>query len=173
MQDLYIWLDAFLIAPFRLVSNSHMGMWLGCVVLSVYCVLIGNLLYNLIIRLHIKYYSHLYAEMQDYHKISMNALHAGNKEAYFAANKLAHEYFGKHFFARASVGMATLLPVPFALAWLALRFEGINLYTLPFTSLHAGYVFVFLTTYIVVRIMSGRIVHILKRRSTLGEGGER
>ncbi len=107
-------------------------------------------------------------EMQRYHKISMNALHAGNKEAYFAANKMAHEHFGKNFFARASVGIATIFPVPFALAWLSLRFEGITLYSIPFTNIQMGYVFVFLTSYILLRIMWNplklRIIFLLQHK---------
>ncbi len=101
--------------------------------------------------------------MQDYHALSMKALHSGNKEAYLASNKLAHEYFGKHFFARASVGMAAIVPIPFALAWLSLRFEGIVLYKIPFTSITMGYVFVFLTAYICVRISWGRSMRFYRK----------
>ncbi len=151
------WLDTFLILPFRLPPEAHMGLWLGCAFLAIYCILIGSVIFHFFQRLHGKYYQGMQDDVQRYHKVSMKALHAGNKEAYFAANKMAHEHFGKHFFARASISMASLLPVPFALAWLSLRFEGLQLYTLPFTSISMGYVFVFLTCYIVLRLLWAQI----------------
>ncbi len=147
------WLDVILIAPFRWPNEAHLGFWLGCGMLALYCALLGKGIYTLFWNVHGKYYGTMHNDVQHYHKVSMHALHAGNKEVYFAANKLAHEHFGKHFFARASVSMASLVPVPFALAWLSLRFEGITLYTIPFTQVHMGYVFVFLVCYICVRIV--------------------
>ncbi len=151
------WLDAFLIAPFRWPSAAEVGFWLGCAVLALYCIGIGKIIHTSLQKLHEKYYTAMQDDMQHYHSISMKALHLGNKEAYFAANKMAHEKFGKHFFARASISMASLVPVPFALAWLSLRFEGLSLYTLPFSELSMGYVFVFLTCYIVLRITWAKV----------------
>ncbi len=152
------WLDAFLIAPFRWPSIAKFGLWLGCIFLALYCIGIGKIIYNCLQKLHKQYYATMQNDMQHYHNISMKALHLGNKEAYFAANKIAHEHFGKHFFAKASISMASLVPVPFALAWLSLRFEGLTLYTIPFTNLNLGYVFVFLTCYIILRIVLSKIL---------------
>ncbi len=96
------------------------------------------------------------AEVLRYHNLSVDAIHAGDKQAYLAINKMAHDEFGKSFFAQAGVGMASICPVPFALGWMALRFEGIPVYDIPGTSLHAGYVFVFLVCYIALRILLAR-----------------
>ncbi len=147
-----LWLDTFLIAPFRWPNDAQTGFWLGCALLALYCVIIGKIIYALLQRIHGKYYNNMQNDMQQYHKASINALHAGNKEAYFAVNTLAHDSFGKHFFARASISMASLMPLPFALAWLSLRFEGLELYSIPYTSLSMGYVFVFLVCYITLRL---------------------
>ncbi len=157
------WLDAFLIAPFRWLNHAETGLWLGCALLALYCIGIGKAIYGLLQCLHGNYYHGMQNEMLRFHTVSMKALHAGNKEAYFAANEMAHENFGKHFFARASMSMASLVPVPFALSWLSLRFEGITLYTLPFTKLTMGYVFVFLSCYIVLRILWGKTESALKQ----------
>ncbi len=151
------WLDAFLITPFRWPNEAHLGLWLGSAILALYCVIIGKCVYELLLKIHGKYYGGIQDNVQRYHKVSMDALHSGNKEAYLAANKLAHEHFGKHFFAKASVSMASLVPVPFALTWLSWRFEGLTLYTIPHTQIQMGYVFVFLVCYIVLRISIGKI----------------
>ncbi len=146
-------LDKFLIFPFRLPSSAVMGIWLGCLILSFYCTLIGEGIRYIFMKAHNKYYTNLSDETERYHKLSMKALHSGEKEAYLAANKMAHDSFGKSFFAKASVSMTILLPVPFALHWLSLRFENITIHTIPFTEQNVGYVFVFLILYIIWRII--------------------
>ncbi len=152
MTEIYTLLDSFLIAPFRLPSSAVFGLWLGCAILAFYCTLLAEGIYLLFMTVHKKYYHGLSDDTMHYHKLSMKALHSGNKEAYLAANKLAHDKFGKSFFAKASVSMAAVAPVPFALNWLSLRFEGIDVHTIPFTEKSVGYVFVFLILYIVERI---------------------
>ncbi len=157
MTELFPILDSFLIAPFRWPSSAIIGLWLGCIILALYCTLIGEGIHYLFMAMHKKYYSGLSDETMHYHDLSMKALHSGNKEAYLASNKMAHEKFGKSFFARASVSMAILLPVPFALNWLSLRFEGVIVHTIPFTEKGVGYVFVFLISYIILRIIFSKI----------------
>ncbi len=158
MQNLFTTgLDAFLIAPFRWPQNAELGLWLGCALLALYCVIMGRCIYRVLQKIHGKYYADMQNEMIRYHKVSMKALHAGNKNAYFAANKMAHENFGKHFFARASISMASLTPVPFALAWLSLRFEGLKIYEIPLTKLSLGYVFIFLSCYIILRLSLAKL----------------
>lgn len=146
------WLDAFLIAPYRWPPADIYGMWLGSALLAFYCVVLGEVISTSLYLLHHKYYDSMQDRMHHYHNLSVQALHAGDKKAYLAANKLAKEDFGKSFFAQATIGIASLLPVPFALAWMSLRFEGIVLYTVPLIGIKAGYVFVFLSMYIVLRI---------------------
>ena len=150
------WLDAFLIAPYRWPPSEYVGMWLGSGLIALYCVVIGECIAAALYLLHHKYYDNMQDRMMHYHNLSVQALHAGNKEAYLAANKLAKDDFGKSFFAQASIGIASLLPIPFALSWMSLRFEGIAIYTLPLLNLQAGYVFVFLSLYIAVRIYFSR-----------------
>lgn len=153
-----LWLDAFLIAPFRWPGWDHAGMWLGSALLAFHCTVIGEYFAAGLYFLHRRYYSGMEDNMVRYHNLSVDALHAGNKEAYLAANKLAQEDFGKSFFAQATIGFASLWPVPFALGWMSLRFEGIGMYTIPGTELRAGYVFVFLSLYILIRIFFSRYV---------------
>ena len=151
------WLDAIFIAPFRWPANPLLGMWLGSAFLASYAVLVGEAVGAVLFFLHQRYYNTLQDDVVRYHNISVQALHSGNKDAYLAANTVAQEHFGKSFFAQASIGMSTLLPLPFVLAWMALRFEGITLHIIPVFNRPVGYVFILLTLYLVMRIMFSRL----------------
>ncbi len=150
------WLDALLIAPFRLPDSALIGFWLGCTTLAVLCLITGELTSALLFLLHHKRFTTMQDEVLRYHNLSVDALHSGNKEAYLATNKMAHERFGQSFFALGTLGLASIWPLPFALAWLSLRFEGVEILAVPGTSLHLGYVFVLLVCYIAVRLLFGR-----------------
>ncbi len=156
-------LDALLIAPFRWPESPHLGIWLGSVLLALLCLLLGEstsaLLYLLKSRFFKAQDSHL-DDLVRYHNLSVDAIHQGNKEAYLATNSLAHEHFGRYFFAQAAFGLASLWPLPFALAWLAQRFEGLTFYVVA-ERIALGYVFVFLTCYICERVVFGRIKRFL------------
>ena len=155
------WLDALLILPFRLPDDPHLGFWLGSFLLALICLVLGELTSALLFFLRRLFRGqeanrHL-DDLVRYHNLSVQAIHEGNKEAYLASNALAHEHFGRHFFAQAANGLAGLWPLPFALAWLAQRFEGLTLYVLPHSTIGLGYVFVLLTCYIGLRLLFGRI----------------
>jgi hypothetical protein len=129
--------------------------------LSFYCLLIGEGTAALLYLLHHKVHDADTSGMLRFHRLSMEALRAGDKKAYLAANTLAHDHFGKSFFAGAALGLASLWPLPFALAWMGLRFEGIVLYELPWEGYGAGYVFVLLAVYIFSRLCFGRVKKFL------------
>ncbi len=149
--------DSILIAPFRLFADPLVGFCFGCAVLALGCVLLGRLTVAGLVRAGRGHYDRLASEVRDSHELSMKALRAGDKAAYLAVNGMAHERFGKHFFAGAALGTSSLWPVPFALGWLAGRFEGIELFRLPLLARPAGYPFVFIGLYIVIRVAHGRL----------------
>lgn len=156
---LYNWIDLFLITPFRLPGPDApiWGMWLGSTLLAFYCTVVGEIIGAVLFLVHRKHYLGLEEEMTRHHNISVGALHAGDKETYLAVNKLANDDFGKSFFAQATIGLSTLLPLPFALGWMANRFEGVVIYRIPGTTISLGYVFVMLSAYIVIRILFSRV----------------
>ena len=156
--------DPALIAPFRVFGDPLTGFWVGCDVLALWCVLLGRATLAALERAGRSYYTRLDNEMRRSHDLSMEALHAGDKQAYLAINSMAHERFGKHFFARAALGMGSLWPVPFALGWLASRFEGIDLFILPLLDKPVGYPFVFILLYIIERITFGRLERVWRVR---------
>ena len=149
--------DSFLIAPFAWLANPILGMWLGCAILAIYCVIVGDFVGGLLFLANKKHHITMQDEMMKSHNLSVQALQQGDKESYLAINRVAHEQFGKSFFAQAGLGMSSLLPVPFALWWLSLRFEGIPIHYFPFTQHPLGYPFVFLFCYIALRIAFSRI----------------
>ncbi len=151
------WLDTFLIWPFRLPADALAGFWLGCALLAAYTVVLGEAVAAVLYWLNRRYYTGLDDEMIKAHNLSVAALHAGDKQSYLAVNKEAHERFGKSFFAGITVGIASLWPVPFAMAWLSLRFEGLGLFSVPFMERPVEYAFVFIILYIPERLLFSRI----------------
>lgn len=173
------WLDAFLLAPFTWLGSPFASFWLGCALLAAYATLLGELVSGLLFMTHKSYYLELQDTMIHMHNVSVDALHQSDKESYLAANKLAQEAFGKTFFSEATVGMASVLPVPFALAWLALRFTGIPVLTVPVLGTELGYPFVFLLLYIGLRILFAkgkkhlpffRTIHAIKQKAKEARG---
>ncbi len=152
------WLDAFLIAPFRWPPSPYAGLYLGSACLAFYCTVLGELSSACIFLLHHRYYHSMQDTLVHYHNLSVDALHSGDKNAYIAANTMAQEHLGKSFFAQGAIGMAGLWPLPFALGWMALRFEGITLFRIPGTNAEGGYVFVLFTVYILCRILFSRCI---------------
>jgi len=146
----YELLDAVLIAPFRLPGNAVAGFYLGTFLLALASLLLGRLTYDLVWLFNRAHYAREEKEMARMHNLSVAAIEAGDKAAYKAANKEANEAFGKSFFAGAALFSVSVWPVPFALAWLSGRFEGLDVPFLPGHGLR--YNAVFLGGYILLRL---------------------
>ena len=67
----------------------------------------------------------------------MEALKAGDRPAYEAANKLANEAFSKSFFMQLTLSATFFWPVFFALGWMQYRFLEIE-FPIPGTGLVPG-----------------------------------
>ena len=154
--------DSLLIAPYRWPKNPIIGWWLGTVFVAMWCTILGEMTLSFAFwanRSHVKKVSQ---EMVERHNQSINALKAGNKDAYKAINKLANEAYSKTFFLQLAMASSSLWPVPLALAWMQTRFSGIN-FPLAFSAPVVGetikYPFVFIPIYILSRIVFGKIKH--------------
>ena len=150
------WLDAILIAPFQAPAHALWGFWLGCIVLAGYCVLLGELTSAVLYLVNRRFYAAQQDAMTKAHNLSVEALHSGDKESYKAVNRQAHEAFGKAFFAQAALGIASLWPVPFAMAWLNARFEGVPIIVIPYWDHPLYYPFVLILSYIPLRVLFAR-----------------
>ncbi|SFJ35170.1 hypothetical protein SAMN04488082_102392 [Desulfomicrobium apsheronum] len=146
---------------FRLFAHPWGGFLTGLAVLCLLCVITGDFTSHLARRLNRKVYGKYRDEMVRQHNLSVEALKHSDKEAYKAVNRQAHEAFGKYFFSQAGAFTLSIWPLPFAMAWLDIRFGGIAL-TLPFAVPGIGdsvfYPFFFFPIYIAVRISYGKIM---------------
>ena len=157
LTQTYQLLDALLIAPYRWPGNAVAGFYLGTALLALWCVVLGEVSMALAYRFNRRHYTEQTREMVRMHNLSVQAIRARDKASYKASNRFANEWFGRAFFARAALFAVSLWPAPFALGWLAVRFSGVDVHPLPFTDWRAGYGFVFILVYIVVRMLFSRL----------------
>ncbi|MEW5774278.1 MAG: hypothetical protein AB1916_12230 [Thermodesulfobacteriota bacterium] len=164
MQDLLLLLDPWLIAPYRLPESAVAGFCLGTALLCLYCVLLGDAAYLGVLALNRRRMAAFKAEMERQNELAETALKLGDKESYKAVNKQALDAFGHSFSLGAAVFTSSLLPLPFALAWMNLRFAAAAPelpFALPLAGREPGYLFYFLILYIPVRLVYARTMHRL------------
>jgi len=154
MHPFYRALDPYLISFYRLTGHAWADMVLGTMVLALIALFIGKITVFLVYRLTRKHVD-LYAdEAMRYQNMSMDALKAGNKEAYGVANELAKEAFGHSFFQQSALSAAFLWPVFFALAWMQHRFLDVE-FPIPGTEWSLGFIgafiIIYVTTYLLVK----------------------
>jgi hypothetical protein len=164
LRSMLLALDPYLIWSFRLVQDPWISFFLGMIFLNLVCVIMGDISSLLVRRMNRKIYGKYHDQMVRHHNLSVEALKHSDKEAYKAVNRQAHEAFGKYFFSQAGAFTLSIWPLPFALAWMELRFGGLPL-TLPFSVPGVGdtvlYPFFFIPLYIAVRILYGRIMRLV------------
>jgi hypothetical protein len=159
LREILLALDPFIIWAFRLVDGPWVSFFLGMTFLNLLCVIMGDVTSLSVRRMNRKVYGKYHDEMVRHHNLSVQALRNSDKAAYKAVNRQAHEAFGKYFFSQAGAFTLSIWPLPFALAWMELRFGGLPL-TLPFSVPGVGdsvlYPFFFIPVYIAVRILYGK-----------------
>ena len=124
-----------------------MNFLLGTLALAVLSLLVGEFtafLASFMVRRH---FQQVAGEAKGYQDLSMEALKAGDRPAYEAANKLANEAFGKSFFMQVALSATFFWPIFFALGWMQYRFLEVAL-PLPFIGFSLGYTGVFVILYI-------------------------
>jgi hypothetical protein len=153
---LLIKMDSVLIYFYRVTDNPVAGFFLGTFILCLACATIGGyaaLGFSVINR---KHNNRLYSETVSMHNLSVKAIAFKDKANYKNCNKLANEAFGRYFFAQFGAGATALLPVPFALAWMQLRFQEVS-FSLPFKipglGETASYPLIFIFLYILCRFL--------------------
>lgn len=160
MLQAYHWLDLFFISPYRALGNPVSGFFFGTLVLGVWATLIGELTSLGVGRINRTYLKKLEQESIRLHNLSVKAILHKDKESYRACNKMANEAWGRYFFATIAQGAASIWPVPFALAWMATRFDAVEFelaVPVPLLPDTVGYPAVFLPVYILVRICFSKL----------------
>lgn len=158
--ELNVFLDPYLIQPFRIVQDPHMGFFLGCLFLAFLAVIIGDVTMALAYMVNRKAHQAHQGEMRRNNDLSFQALAEKDKDAFKACNTMANEAFGKNFFLGATLFCASIWPVALALGWLDFRFGQVDDLTAPFIG-HVRPEFWFIPIYIVVRIVFSRIKYRL------------
>jgi hypothetical protein len=100
--------------------------------------------------------------MDHNHNLSETALRLGDKESYKAVNKQGLEAFGHSFSLGAAIFCVSIWPMPFALAWLSLRFIDAPLelpFAMPFVGNTLEYFPSFLLLYIATRMIYSAIMN--------------
>lgn len=152
MDILYHFFDPLLVFFYRLPEDSHVGFYAGTFVLVILCLLTGKLTMALVQRVNRTFYDEQQNKMINMHDLSIKAISAKDKKSYIAINSLANEYFAKVFFSRAALFGISLWPVPFVLGWMATRFSSVGI-KVPFSSYSTDYLSIFLSLYIISRVL--------------------
>ncbi|MFZ2089531.1 MAG: hypothetical protein WAU47_13235, partial [Desulfobaccales bacterium] len=95
-------LDSYLIWFYRFTGQAGVDFIIGTFVLAFLCLVIGEITVSLASRLTSKRLDQHSEEAAHYHYLAIDALKAGDKEAYTNINKLANEAFGHTFFQQAA-----------------------------------------------------------------------
>lgn len=161
LTSAYLWMDAILIAPFRLPGDPLFGFLVGAFCLAMHCVIIGELTLSAAIRFNRGHLQQLKSEIARREALSIMAHDAGDRAGYKALNKQANDAWGRHFFTMAAYSAGMLWPVPFALGWLNGRFNDVDFAVAwPLSILvgpTVGYPFIFIPLYILGRIVFGHL----------------
>ncbi|WP_076750327.1 hypothetical protein [Desulfatitalea tepidiphila] len=161
LTSAYLWMDAILIAPFRLPGDPLFGFLVGAFCLAMHCVIAGELTLSAAIRFNRGHLQQLKSDIARREALSIMAHDAGDRAGYKAFNKQANDAWGRHFFTMAAYSAGMLWPVPFALGWLNGRFHDVDFAVAwPLSILvgpTVGYPFIFIPLYILGRIVFGHL----------------
>lgn len=147
MSPFFLFLDPYLIRLYRITGYAGVDFFLGTLALAFIVLIIGEFTISLAFLASRKRIDRVTDEAVKYQNLSMEALAAGDKEAYRAANRLANDAYGHSFFMQLALSAAFLWPICFALVWMGYRFSGLE-FPLPFTDLSIGYMGVFILLYV-------------------------
>lgn len=149
--------DLILIGPYRIPGDPLAGFLTGTFCLCMICVVLGELTISAGIRLNRRHLQALKQEVSQKERFSFQAYAEEDRVSYKALNKAANDAWGRWFFTMAAYSGGILWPVPFALAWMQTRFQGVDFeLVFPLNRLlvdNVGYPFIFIPMYILARIV--------------------
>ncbi len=149
-------LDPYLIWGYRLFGPALLNFVLGTVILVALSLLLGEISALLASRAVRKYMDRIQGEASHYVRLSMDALAAGDRQAYEAANHLANEAFGKTFFLQVAQSGAFFWPAILALAWMQYRFFEVE-FPVPFLGFTLGFIGMFILIYLLSFLLWKRV----------------
>jgi len=147
MHPIFRFFDPIFIWFYRITGHAAVDFVIGTLVLAFLAVALGEITLRLVLRVVRRPLDQTAAEARKYQNLSMDALAAGDRQAYEAANQLANDAFSKTFFTQIAQSGAFLWPVCVALAWMGHRFAHLA-FPLPVGHISLGYIGVFILLYI-------------------------
>ena len=148
MHPVFLFLDPYLIWFYRITGHARLDFIIGTFTLALMAVIIGELNIALAYLAARRRIEQVTDEAVKYQNLSLDALTAGDKGAYRAANRLANDAFGHSFFMQIALSAAFLWPAGFCLAWMSHRFGELE-FPVPYLHFSFGYIGVFLILFIV------------------------
>jgi hypothetical protein len=121
--DLFLMLDAWMIAPFRWASPAEAGFILGTFTAAVQSDLLGRLCLHLMNRVQRHLRETCDREVEIRQNLSLKAIQSQDKTAYLAQNDLAQEAYGKSMALAVGRFCARFWPAVMVLAWMKSRFS--------------------------------------------------
>jgi hypothetical protein len=151
--------DPYMIWFYRLTGYAFVDFILGTLAVAWIALLVGELTASIVFLAGRRRVDAATSEARRYQDLSMEALSAGDKEAYRAANKMANDAFGRSFFMQIALSAAYLWPAFLALDWMSLRFAEVE-FPLLFSNRSIGFIGVFIVMYVTAYIM----LKVIKRK---------
>jgi hypothetical protein len=147
MNELFLSVDSFIIWFYRLSGYALLDFVIGTFSLALVAVVIGELSISFAFLLTRGSIQRVQDQMVNYQNLSIDALAAGNKEAYKAANKLANDAFGRTFFMQIGLSSARVWPAFLAVAWMNTRFHEVD-FEVPLIGRTIGFIPIFILLYV-------------------------
>jgi len=160
MPSFYLFLDPYLIWFYRITGSALTDFFIGTFVLALIVIIIGEFTISLTFLAVKRRIDQTTDEVIKFQNLSVDALAAGDKQVYSAANKLANDAFGKSFFMQIALSAAFLWPICFALAWMQYRFLEVE-FPLPVIGYSLNYIGVFIIIYAVTYLLFKRVKYKL------------
>ncbi len=149
-------IDKILIALFKVTGLHFLDYLIGLLLLSIICVFIGKVTEFMAYRFNRAYLEEYERLMKQKELLATEAYSLRNMLAYKGLNEEAVDYWGRHFFLKGAISIASLWPVPLALYWLGMRFEEVKIpISWPLNGIWeegVGYLPLFILFYILTRI---------------------
>jgi len=160
MPSFYLFLDPYLIWFYRITGSALTDFFIGTFVLALIVIIIGEFTISLTFLAVKRRIDQTTDEVIKFQNLSVDALAAGDKQVYSAANKLANDAFGKSFFMQIALSAAFLWPICFALAWMQYRFLEVE-FPLPVIGYSLNYIGVFIIIYAATYLLFKRVKYKL------------
>jgi hypothetical protein len=152
MHPFYLFFDPYLIWFYRLTGSAAANFLLGTFVAAVLSLLVGevtSLLASFVVR---RRFEEVTGEAKKYQDMSMEALKAGDRPSYEAANQVANDAFSKSFFMQLALSATFFWPIFFVLGWMQCRFLDIE-FPIPGTNWSLGFIGVFILIYVAAYLL--------------------